>query len=126
MLREDFGRYVPDEWQDGGLVKAVSPKSSTASRILRKAEKWKAALTVGAFAFSAVVGGSLTGQFFFHVPEASAMRRTVIGAVTERNFVPTTAQFEVSPHYWLKLVERIKAWRPLPPDDDGPDLEPAI
>jgi len=127
MLSQEFQRYVPAQWQDGGLVTALPRKPGKASTLLRKAEKWKNAVMIGAVALSCVAGGATSQQVLFTPPAAAGFSRTVIGtAASEPVFMPTTAQFDISPEYWPQLVQRIKLWRPLPPDDEGPDIEPAI
>jgi hypothetical protein len=127
MLSQEFQRYVPAQWQDGGLVTTAPRKPSQASFLLRKAEKWKNGILVGAVALSCIVGGTTSQQILFIPPVVAGLSRTVVGTgASEPVFMRTTAHFDVSPEYWANLAHRIKQWRPLPPDSEGPDIEPAI
>lgn len=127
MLDQEFQRYVPAQWQDGGLVVTAARRKPSKATILRKAEKWKNAVLVGAVALSCVVGGATSQQVLFTPPMVAGLSRTVVGtAPSEPVFMRATTQFDISPEYWPKLAQTIKHWRPLPPDDEGPDIEPAI
>lgn len=127
MLNQEFEQYAPQQWQDDGIVKVAPRRSRKAPPVLRKAEKWRGAVMVGAVAFVALIGGMTSQELLFIPAGPRGLSGTLIGTqATEHRFVQTTQQFEVSPEYWLKLVQTIRCWEPLPPDDTGPDLEPAI